>query len=103
MSAASIVKSALVALVFLPLSALAAPAATSTATCTDPTVRSEWSSVSQDVRDAYIAAVNCLATKPSRIGLNTTLYDDFPWVHNALNLESESANPPSVTDPINTS
>ena len=26
-------------------------------------------------------AVLCLATKPSKVGLNTTLYDDFTWVH----------------------
>lgn len=32
-------------------------------------------------------AVKCLATKPSRLGLNTSLYDDFPYVHAQLNIE----------------
>jgi hypothetical protein len=40
------------------------------------------------MRDSYIQAVLCLAKKPSRIGLNTTLYDDFSWVHMTLFDES---------------
>ncbi|KAL3419621.1 monooxygenase [Phlyctema vagabunda] len=57
-------------------------------------VRHEWSSVSQGVRDNYIESVLCLATKPSRIGLNSTLYDDFPWIHNQLASESKSPTSP---------
>lgn len=57
--------------------------------CISPSVRQEWNSVTQDVRDNYIAASLCLVSKPSRIGLNSTLYDDFPWVHNQLAGESQ--------------
>jgi len=56
--------------------------------CTSPSLRQEWSSVSQETRDSYISAVLCLSKTPSRIGLSTTLYDDFPHVHNALDKES---------------
>ncbi|KAI1464569.1 Di-copper centre-containing protein [Daldinia caldariorum] len=54
-------------------------------TCENPAVRKEWRTLSTDERNSYISAVKCLATKPSMLGLNTTLYDDFPYVHNALN------------------
>ncbi|KAI1662918.1 Di-copper centre-containing protein [Daldinia decipiens] len=55
------------------------------ATCENPTVRKEWRSLSADERDSYISAVHCLAKQPSKLGLSTTQYDDFPFVHNALN------------------
>ncbi|KAF3063763.1 Tyrosinase [Daldinia childiae] len=54
-------------------------------TCENPTIRKEWRSLSSDERDSYISAVHCLAKQPSKLGLDTTQYDDFPFVHNALN------------------
>ncbi|KAH6662768.1 hypothetical protein B0J14DRAFT_553656 [Halenospora varia] len=52
--------------------------------CTNPVKRQEWSSVTQPERDQYIRAVKCLATKPSRLNLTTTLYDDFPYIHDKV-------------------
>ncbi|KAH8771953.1 monooxygenase [Diaporthe sp. PMI_573] len=54
-------------------------------TCTNPNQRREWRSLSTAEQEEYISAVKCLATKPSRLNLTTTLYDDFPYVHNELN------------------
>ncbi|KAI3396132.1 hypothetical protein diail_463 [Diaporthe ilicicola] len=55
------------------------------ATCTNPDKRREWRSLSTTEQEEYISAVKCLATKPSRLNLTTTLYDDFSYVHNELN------------------
>lgn len=52
--------------------------------CENPSVRREWRSLSQDEKQNYIDAVNCLAKLPSIIRENGTLYDDFPWVHNQI-------------------
>ncbi|KAG9230673.1 hypothetical protein BJ875DRAFT_537007 [Amylocarpus encephaloides] len=65
---------------------LAAPATEAPATCTNPVLRKEWSAATAAERSSYLKAVLCLATKPSRIGLPTTLYDDFSYIHNQLNL-----------------
>lgn len=53
---------------------------TSTA-CTDPVIRREWRDLSDVEKGDYIAAVQCMRNSPSRLGLNQTLYDDFPYVH----------------------
>lgn len=58
--------------------------------CTDPVLRKEWSAATPEERTAYTNAVLCLATKPSTIGLNTTMYDDFAYVHNKLNQRSKN-------------
>ena len=49
--------------------------------CTDPVIRREWRTLSDVEKRDYIAAVQCLRNSPSRLGLNQTLYDDFPYVH----------------------
>ena len=49
--------------------------------CTDPVVRREWRGLSEAERGDYIEAVQCLRSSPSRLGLNQSLYDDFPYVH----------------------
>ena len=36
----------------------------------------------------YVTAVKCLATKPSKLRNNGSLYDDFPWVHKQLSSNS---------------
>lgn len=53
---------------------------TSTA-CTNPAIRREWRNLSDSEKGDYIAAVQCLRNSPSRLRLNQTLYDDFPYVH----------------------
>ena len=50
-------------------------------TCTDPAIRREWRDLKDAEKSSYIAAVQCLRNSPSRLGLNQTLYDDFPYVH----------------------
>ena len=60
-------------------------------TCTTPLIRREWRSLSIAERDAYIDAVFCLRTKPSRLNPNQTLYDDFAYVHHRFDEESKFA------------
>lgn len=62
--------------------------------CTDPSKRIEWRELDPTDQQDYIKAVLCLKTKPSRIGLNTPLYDDFSHVHFNLSNFSQSAEPP---------
>ncbi|KAF2761943.1 monooxygenase [Pseudovirgaria hyperparasitica] len=75
-------------LLLLSLStALALPLDESRGTCTKPQLRREWRDLSRADRKSYVAAVLCMKKKPSSIGLSTSLYDDFPWVHNKLTNE----------------
>ncbi|KAI5841724.1 hypothetical protein BZA05DRAFT_464252 [Tricharina praecox] len=55
-----------------------------TSTCTDPVVRQEWRSLTEDMRSEYVAAVQCLTTKDSRLNSTMSLYDDFAYVHREL-------------------
>ncbi|KAK1828919.1 hypothetical protein QBC39DRAFT_384610 [Podospora conica] len=74
----------LVSLVGISLQAVTAatlPQVAPRAACTSPKVRKEWSQATRAEQTSYIKAALCLATKPSRIGLESTLYDDFGWVH----------------------
>ncbi|KAK8044124.1 Di-copper centre-containing protein [Apiospora rasikravindrae] len=52
--------------------------------CANPAKRVEWRTMDAAVQKQYIDAVKCLKTKPSGMGLNTTRYDDFPYVHTHL-------------------
>ncbi|KAI1845478.1 hypothetical protein JX265_012423 [Neoarthrinium moseri] len=79
--------SSIITAVFPQLSFAAAVLARNSTACTDPAVRVEWRTLTTVERAEYITAVKCLATKPSILGLNSTLYDDFPWVHSQLNLD----------------
>ncbi|KAJ1327075.1 tyrosinase [Microdochium nivale] len=65
------------------ISATALPTTDINATaCLSPQKRVEWRELSTNNQQSYINAVKCLKTKPSRIGLkDSTLYDDFPYVH----------------------
>ncbi|KAK1831521.1 hypothetical protein QBC39DRAFT_92827 [Podospora conica] len=56
-------------------------------TCTSPKLRKNWSKATRAEQQSYISAVLCLAKKPSRLGLDTTLYDDFAWVHSTLTMQ----------------
>ena len=48
---------------------------------TERSTRVEWRSSRGYEQLGYIAAVQCLSTMPSKLGLNTSLYDDFAYVH----------------------
>ena len=47
----------------------------------NPALRQEWRTLSIEARQGYIAAIQCLSKNPSRIGLNSTRYDDFVYAH----------------------
>lgn len=57
--------------------------------CKNPSKRVEWRLLPKADQKLYQNSVLCLTTKPSRLGLNSTLYDDFPFVHAQLNNESQ--------------
>jgi tyrosinase len=63
-----------------------------TSGCTNPVKRVEFRSLDNAARKQYTDAVKCLATKPSMLGLNTTLYDDFTYVHTQLSSDSTYMN-----------
>jgi tyrosinase len=65
--------------------AAALPANQARQGCTNPAKRIEWRQLSAADQQSYIKAVLCLKTKPSRMGLSTPLYDDFPHLHFKLN------------------
>jgi hypothetical protein len=67
------------------------------AACTSPKLRKEWSSATAAEKQCHIKAVKCLTNKKSSIGLKSTLYDDFPFVHNALTLQSSCQPIPALT------
>ncbi|KAF5016921.1 hypothetical protein F66182_11242, partial [Fusarium sp. NRRL 66182] len=56
----------------------------SESSCQTPTLRREWRTLSLNARQKYVAAVQCLTRRPSRLGLNTTRYDDFVYSHLAV-------------------
>ncbi|KUJ23230.1 Di-copper centre-containing protein [Mollisia scopiformis] len=49
--------------------------------CTRPTIRRSWLTLTNAEKKNYIDAVKCLSTKPSYMVPNTTLHDDFTWIH----------------------
>lgn len=57
--------------------------------CASPPVRREWRSLSTIEKDRYIDAVLCLTTRPSRLGMSHSLYDDFAYVHYHFDEDSE--------------
>lgn len=50
-------------------------------TCQSIEVRPEWRTLSDQEKSAYLKAVQCLRTVPSRLGLTQSLFDDFPYFH----------------------
>ncbi|KAH8714043.1 hypothetical protein GQ44DRAFT_625199 [Phaeosphaeriaceae sp. PMI808] len=52
--------------------------------CEYMSTRREWRTLEMSQKYEYIKAVKCLRTKSSRLGLNQSLYDDFPWVHSRI-------------------
>ncbi|KAJ1305208.1 hypothetical protein OPQ81_000237 [Rhizoctonia solani] len=55
--------------------------------CTNPAIRREWRTLSQDQRDKFHKAVKCLQDKPSTLTVeeSKSLYDDFTYVHYTIN------------------
>ncbi|KAF4980281.1 hypothetical protein FDECE_17910 [Fusarium decemcellulare] len=71
---------------FVSLAAAAAvPEGSASSTCKSPAKRVEWRELKDVDKQSYIDAVLCLKTRPSRLGLETPLYDDFPYVHHKYN------------------
>ena len=61
--------------------------------CKHPVLRREWRSLSKADKRDYIQSVKCLKTLPSRLHLNQTVYDDFPWIHKHFGEYSHDAAP----------
>ena len=49
--------------------------------CANPSYRQEWRDLSERQKQDYLTAVLCLKSTPSRLGMNQSLWEDFPWVH----------------------
>ena len=71
--------------------ALSAPVTGSSKGCTNPAIRREWRTLSQDQRDNFHSAVKCLQDKPSALNVveSKTLFDDFSYVHYTINTTSK--------------
>ncbi|CAF9927916.1 MAG: hypothetical protein HETSPECPRED_006702 [Heterodermia speciosa] len=67
--------------------------AASSLSCQQAPLRREWRTLTVVEQHDYVRAVRCLTTKPSRIGHNGTLYDDFPWVHKHTSTNTHKAAP----------
>jgi len=61
--------------------------------CISPSTRREWRSLSRLEKIHYIDAVQCLRKRTSLLGLNQSLYDDFPYVHENIGNYSHGAAP----------
>jgi hypothetical protein len=59
--------------------------------CQTVSNRHEWRSLSRAEKQHYLSSVQCLKTIPSRLGLNQSLYDDFPMVHARIGVQSHGA------------
>ncbi len=44
-------------------------------------IRREWRTLTEAEKDHYISSVRCLNTLPSKLHTNSSLYEDFPWIH----------------------
>jgi len=70
-----------VAAVVLAVSWCTRTTSTSARPCESLAVRLEWRDLNREEKREYLRAVSCLRERPSRLGLNQTLYDDFPYFH----------------------
>ncbi|RFU31128.1 hypothetical protein B7463_g5224, partial [Scytalidium lignicola] len=59
--------------------------------CTNPVIRREWRSLSTQEKDVYLGAVQCLSRLPSKINPDSTLHDDFAWVHSRFRKSSHNS------------
>ncbi|SJL11104.1 uncharacterized protein ARMOST_14507 [Armillaria ostoyae] len=63
--------------------ALAAPGASRQSTCTDPAIRVEWNTLTEDEKAAYFAAELCLLQLPAQTDIPYVVsrYDDLVGTH----------------------
>jgi hypothetical protein len=66
------------------------PSIADVTTCLSAPTRREWRDLSLIERGNYIDAVLCLKTRPSRLGMSHSLYDDFPYIHNQYDSDGKS-------------
>lgn len=66
---------------------------TATEKCTSPVLRPSWNKMSHEKKKRYIDAVLCLAKRPSHIHSNSTVYDDFTYIHIDNGLRSTQHEP----------
>ncbi|KAH8804897.1 hypothetical protein F5884DRAFT_859514 [Xylogone sp. PMI_703] len=59
--------------------------------CSNPVVRKEWRSLSTQEKDVYLGAVKCLGRVPSVVNPNSTLHDDFAWIHSRIGKNSHNS------------
>jgi hypothetical protein len=52
--------------------------------CDSVSKRREWRTLTMPQKYEYLSAVQCLKTRPSKLGLDHTLYDDFPYIHSRV-------------------
>ncbi|KAK4448376.1 hypothetical protein QBC34DRAFT_352975 [Podospora aff. communis PSN243] len=57
------------------------PSALAPRACTNPKVRKEWSKATSAEKSSYINAVKCMINKPSKLGKNHRLFEDFVYLH----------------------
>lgn len=60
------------------------PAKVEVSACSEPSIRHEWRSLSKNEKLEYIAAVQCLSSLPSKLGLDQSLHQDFPYIHSLM-------------------
>jgi hypothetical protein len=48
---------------------------------TNPVIRREFRTLNDTEKLDFVEAVQCLGRSPSKLGLNTTRYEDFVWFH----------------------
>lgn len=70
-----------VAVVVLAVSWCTRTTSTSARPCESLAVRLEWRDLNREEKREYLRVVSCLRKRPSRLGLNQTLYDDSPYFH----------------------
>lgn len=63
--------------------------ALSSTQCQNPSIRREWRTLSTSEKLDYLDAVVCLTKTPSVLGLNQTLFDDFPFIHTTIGKEGK--------------
>ncbi|KAJ9223621.1 hypothetical protein DTO169C6_3973 [Paecilomyces variotii] len=61
--------------------------------CKNPTVRREWRTLDRSEKLAYIEAARCLTESPSTRRSETTIHDDFVFLHSRIGNYSHNAAP----------
>jgi hypothetical protein len=56
-------------------------------------IRREWRSLTQTEQQHYISSVHCLTSIPSKLHKDSSLYEDFPWVHSHVGYYTHHSTP----------